>query len=402
MSCKACRLFLAVALLATLMATGACSTKSAGPATGAEESSATVAALPDSAYYLNESLPAWVDPTTGYDTTRQWKLDGGDWPILLAMSPSQAPQLIAGWNEGTYADALSPFGINPSIEKLDGPPRVFHALERSKWPIAYVPLAVFMDYVRSPENQGSAGGLQYVAIAGSSAGGGYTLLARDPAIGTVGDLKGKKVGFLNANPLPGTLLTKALEEAGLEPGDVTFTFGESGDQLNKYSAGELDAVVSLNILKAQLLSSGSHAVTDFADVGYTPDYTVLMVERSVLEERPDVVAALLEAHYQGQKLADESWSTTMVSSLRASWNDYFATQDTAWSSQRPIADDAAYAAMLGKMWPEMRLDRSLVDDCFAFNTRHDNWGWEGTVDTKRLVDYEPFNKVLKTHGEKLQ
>lgn len=386
------------ALLVLLLAAYGCTKADTQPA----KESAEEPGVPDTAYYLDPDLEQWIDPDTGYDTTREWQLDGGEWPILLAMSPSQSPQLIAGWEAGVYQEAFSPLGITPSIEKLDGPPRVFHALERSKWPIAYVPLAVFMDYVRSADNQGGAGGLQYVAIAGSSSGGGYTLLARDASIATLADLKGKTVGFLNTNPVPGTLLTKAIEEAGMAPEDVAFTFGESGEQLNKYSAGELDAVVSLNIFKAQLLASGSHAVTDFAEVGYEPNYTVLVVERTVLEERPEVVEALLQAHYDSQKLAEEQWSTTMVGTLRASWNEFFATQNTEWSTQRPVDSDQAYAAMLGNMWPDMRLDRDLVSDCFAFNSRHDTWGWGAPVDIEKLVDYEPFNKVLEENGEPLQ
>lgn len=398
MSRKACRLFVMCAgLAAAMLASGCASTSSTDSGTPAASS-----ALPDSAYYLDPDLGSWEDTQTGYDVARTWALDDAEWPILVAMSPSQAPQLIAGWDEGVYNEELGKVGITPTIEKLDGPPRVFHALQRSKWPIVYMPLAVFMDYARSNENQGGAGGLQYVAIAGSSAGGGYSLLARDPGIATVNDLKGKTVGFLNTNPVPGTLLTKAIEEAGLTPDDVQFTFGESGAQLNAYAAGKLDAVVSLNILKGQLLSSGSHLVTDFAEVGYEPNYTILAVERSVLEERPEVVDALLEAHYRGQKMAEAGWNTTMVTKLRVSWNEYFATQNTNWSTQRPVADDAAYAVLLGNMWPDMRLDRELVEDCFAFNTRFRTWGWNGSVDTDRLVEYERFNRILAQHDEPSQ
>ena len=358
--------------------------------------------LPAAAYRVNAALESWVDPDTGYDATRAWELDGGAWPIMLVLSPSQAPQLLAGWDENLFQDALKPHGITPAIEKLDGPPRVFHALERSKWPIVYMPLAVFMDYARSSDNQGGAGGLQYVAVAGSTSGGGYSLLAKDPAITSVALLKGKRVGLLNSNPVPGTLLTEAIQEAGLSAEDVELSFGDSGEQLNRYEKGELDAVVSLNILKAQLLGRGSHLVTDFADVDYQPNYTILAVERSVLEERPEVVDALLEAHYQGHKLAEREWDSSMPGVLRQSWNDYFAGQDTNWSNQRPVADDKAFRALLGNMWPDMRLDRRLIDDCFAFNSTHKTWGWDGTVQTGRLVDYEPFNRVLAKHDERPQ
>ena len=312
---------LAVALASAVLIAG-CSAKSASTGTAgspgqteqaaqnSRPSASTVpsAPMPASAYNVQPNLAKWIDPDSGYDTTRQWTLKGGTWPILLALSPSQAPQLLYGFSAGIYQKKLGKFGITPTIEKLDGPPRVFHALERSKWPFAYVPLAVFMDYVRSPDNQGNAGGLQYVALAGSTSGGGYTLVSKDPSIKSVADLKGKTVALQNTNPVPGTELTKAVQNAGLKigtgPDDVHIGFGITGDQMNKYQAGKYDAMVTMNIYLAQLMKMGSHPVTDFADVGYRPNYTILVVERSVLEQRPDVVKAFLEAHYAGDQLAE--------------------------------------------------------------------------------------------------
>ena len=379
--------------------TAASSAKSAGQP--AVES--TGSPLPDSAYQMQSGLPKWVDPDSGYDTTRKWDIKGGTWPVMLLLSPSQSPQAIYGFDAGIYQKKLGALGITPELQKLDGPPRVFHALERSQWPFVYMPLAVFMDYVRSPQNQGGAGGLQYVAIAGSTSGGGYTLVSKDPAINSVADLAGKTVAFQNTNPVPGTLLTKAAQEAGLKVGtgarDVHIAFGEAGAQMNKYQAGEYDAMVTLNIYKAALLGAGSHAVTDFATVGYRPNYTILTVERSVLEQRPEVVKAFLEAHLEAEKPAEEAWTAgTATKRLFDSWNAFFAGQNTKWSTQRPVASVEAYQAMLGNMKPEIYLDRQLVDDCFAFNTEHQTWGWPGRVDTSRIVDYEPFNAVLKAKG----
>jgi hypothetical protein len=327
--------------------------------------------------------------------------------VLLALSPSQAPQLLYGMENGDFAARLKPFGITPKVEKLDGPPRVFHALERSKWPFAYVPLAVFEDYVRSPKNQGDAGGLQYDAIAGSTAGGGYTLIAKDPAIKSLADLKGKTVAFQNTNPVPGTLLTRAAEKSGLTVGEggggIRIAFGPAGEQMNKYMRGEYDAMVTLNIYKAALLKQGSHAVTDFADTFDKPNYTILVVERSVLEKRPEVVRAFLEAHYEADVVAQPAWrSGDALDVLFDSWNGFFAGQNTKWSTQRPVKDKAAYKVMLGNMRPEIRLERDLVDGCFKFNTVQGTWGWPGTVDPSKVVDYRPFNEVLRAKGVREQ
>src|SRR5512133_299851 len=57
-------------------------------------------AAADDIYHVDESLGEWIDPETGYDTTRQWDLDGGEWPVCIVMSPSQSPQLLLGDERG--------------------------------------------------------------------------------------------------------------------------------------------------------------------------------------------------------------------------------------------------------------------------------------------------------------
>ncbi|MHB0975842.1 MAG: ABC transporter substrate-binding protein [Candidatus Aquicultorales bacterium] len=155
-------------------------------------------------------------------------IKGGEWPVMLVISPSQAPRAVVCMKNGPYQEALKPFGITPILQKLDGPPRVFHSLERSKWPFVYMPIAVFTDYSRSAKNQGEAGGLQYVAIAGSTAGGGYQLMAR-AGIDGIKDLRGKTVALTSSAPVQDALVQEAVERAGLKVGkgkdDVKVVYG---------------------------------------------------------------------------------------------------------------------------------------------------------------------------------
>ena len=392
-----------------VLAVGGCSkpaSRPSGSSSGSAVSTASVASLPSSAYYMPTNLAKWVDPATGYDTTRQWTIDGADWPVLMLMSPSQSPQALVGFRDGTFAAALRPFGIKPKLERLDLPPRTFHALQRSKWPFVYMPLAVFTDYCRSQENQGQAGGLQYVAIAGSTAGGGYTMVARDPAIRSVKDLAGKTVAQVNSNPVPATLLASAAKQVGLSigtgPGQIRIARGPGGDQLNEYTAGKYDAVISLNIVKAQVIAQGSHAVTDFAGVDYTPNYTVLVVERSVFEQKPEVVKAFLEAHYAANKVAVKEWSTTLRAPLMRSWNDYFTAEKAPSAKQRIVPDQAAYDAMLGNMYPEQRMDPKFLADQWRVVFSNGLWGWTGKVDVSKLSNLSMYDQVLAAHGERPQ
>jgi len=392
---------LAVALCVPLLAGCAALPSDESVAPGAQGGT-----LPASAYQVDPTLPTWIDPDTGYDTTREWKIDGGEWPVALIMSPSQSPQLLVGEREGVYTNALKPFGITPTIERIELPPRTFHALQRSKWPFVYMPYAVFTDYCRTNDNQGDAGGLQYVALAGSTQGGGYTLITKDPAIQSVADLKGKSVAGLEHNPARIVLMQSAAEKAGLKlgtgEGDIRFSEGKSADDLNDYLAGKYDALIVLSIVRDRFLRTGSRALTDFTDVGYTPNYTILCVERSVLEQKPDVVDAFLEAHYQGNRLAQQESPTQLNTLLMKSWNDYFRSQDSTMATQRIAPDLVSFEQMLGNMTAEQRFDPKLIGDCFAYLDENEAWGWDGTVDVSKLTALERYDKVLAAHGEKPQ
>lgn len=373
---------------------------------GDSSTPATSATLPDSAYHVDPALEEWIDTGTGYDTTREWKIDGGMWPVALIMSPSQSPQLLIGDREGLFTDALQPFGIHPVVEKIEIPARTFRALQRSKWPFVYMPYAVFVDYCRTNDNQGGAGGLQYVALAGSTQGAGYTLITQDPDIRSVADLAGKTVAGMENNPARIVLMRSAVEMAGLNIGDgeddVHLNSGKSADDLNDYLAGKYDALVVLNIVKQRFLRTGSHVITDFTDVGYTPNYTILCVERSVLEQKPEVVDAFLEAHYQAGLLVQDEPPAEMNMLLTESWNGYFRSQDTTAATQRIVPDVAAFELMLGNMSPEQRIDPNLLGDCFAYLTDQGMWGWGDGVDPSRLLALDRYDAVLAKHGEQPQ
>lgn len=380
-----------------------CAADTDAPQPEAPEPGRDAGTLPEGAYYVDETLPEWIDPETGYDTTREWNLDGGTWPVCIVMSPSQSPQLLVAERDGLLAEAFTPFGITPVVEKLELPPRTFHALQRSKWPFVYMPYAVYTDYCRTNDNQGGAGGLQYVALAGSTAGGGYTLITRDPEIQSVADLAGKTVAGMENNPARIVLVQSALEAVGLESGDaegqVRLVSGESAADLNDYLAGKYDAVVVLGIVKDRFLRTGSHVLTDFTDAGYTPNYTILCVERSVLEQRPEVVDAFLEMHYQANVVVQKEDPAELNGLLMASWNGYFEGQNTEVAVQRIAPDPDTFGRMLGNMVPEQRLDPNLLADCFAYLDENDAWGWDGRPDRTRLLALDRYDTVLGTHGE---
>jgi hypothetical protein len=157
----------------------------------------------------------------------------------------------------------------------------------------------------------------------------------------------------------------------------------------------------MSVTKVQLINMGSHRVAGFPD---TPTVMVLAVERTVLEQKPDVVKAFLEAHYASEKLVVPAWNTTGIAMLLQNWNDYFKTQFAEpQASQRLVPTVAAYRTLLANVHPADLLSRDFLTMCSQFMSEYQLWEWPGVVDTSKLVNYDLYNAVLKGHGQtKLQ
>ncbi|MHB0975841.1 MAG: hypothetical protein ACYC1U_01465 [Candidatus Aquicultorales bacterium] len=110
----------------------------------------------------------------------------------------------------------------------------------------------------------------------------------------------------------------------------------------------------------------------------------------------------MDAHYQANKVAVANWEAETVPTLFESWNEFFTAEDTKWSKQRTVPNLDAYKAILGNMWPEPLLDREFMARCFKTVDERERWGWDGAVDTAKLVNYELYNSVVAKYSEKKQ
>lgn len=86
--------------------------------------------------------------------------------------------------------------------------------------------------------------------------GGDALLAR-PDIRRLADLKGRRVGVEN-QALGAYMLTRALAQAGLLPGDVFIVPLTVDTHVNAYVAGAVDAVVTFEPVLSRLQELGAH------------------------------------------------------------------------------------------------------------------------------------------------
>lgn len=122
--------------------------------------------------------------------------------------------------------------------------------------------------------------------------GADALLAR-PGIAGVHDLKGRRVG-VETTALGRYELDRALGQVGLTFRDVTVVPLTVDQHLAAYDEGRIDAAVTFEPARSQLLARGAHTIFSSADIpGEIVD--VLVVRDSLLHERPALVEQLREA-----------------------------------------------------------------------------------------------------------
>lgn len=128
--------------------------------------------------------------------------------------------------------------------------------------------------------------------------GADAVLAR-PGIGSLAELKGKKVG-LEPNALGAYLLAQALEAAHLAPGDITAVPVPIASQEAAYQAGRVDAVVTFDPVRSRLLGWGAKPLFDSSQIpGEIAD--VLIARPEVLQERRPELLGLVRAWFAARE-----------------------------------------------------------------------------------------------------
>lgn len=118
----------------------------------------------------------------------------------------------------------------------------------------------------------------------------------DAVIGRAGmksmrDLAGKSVA-VEGGALGAYMLSRALALSGMQPGDVRVIHLESNEQPAAFEKGRVDAAVTFDPYRVQLLRAGGQTLFDSTQIpGEIVD--LVAVRKSVLDERAPAVTALL-------------------------------------------------------------------------------------------------------------
>lgn len=125
--------------------------------------------------------------------------------------------------------------------------------------------------------------------------GGDVIVAR-PGIETLADLKGRKVG-VESTALGAYVLTRALQKVGLTPADVQVVPIEVASHYMAYTDNVMDAVVTFEPVRSQLLRDGAHLVFDSSQIpGEIVD--VMVVREEVLAGKEEQIQGLISGWFK--------------------------------------------------------------------------------------------------------
>lgn len=141
--------------------------------------------------------------------------------------------------------------------------------------------------------KGGGHNIKAVLVMGASKGGDAILA--HPAIKTLADLKGKRVG-VELRACGEYFLTQALHTVEMTLEDVEIVPLNLAEAENAYEQHELDAVVTMDPGKTRLLEKGALSLFDSTQISQTL-FRVLVVREDFLKNRRDILQSLVRAHF---------------------------------------------------------------------------------------------------------
>ncbi|MBU1985825.1 MAG: ABC transporter substrate-binding protein [Proteobacteria bacterium] len=168
--------------------------------------------------------------------------------------------------------------------------------------------------------------------------GGDVLMA-SPGIDTLQSLRGKRVGVENA-AVGAIMLDAALEAGKLQDKDITIVPLTVDEHAAAYLAGKIDAAVTFEPVRSQLLQAGAHILFDSSQIpGRIIDVLVVRAEIAPLHKK--ALKNLLKGHFRAR--------------------DYLTTQpQDAEKRLAPRLGNNALAQFTGLNMPDIQENQTLL------------------------------------------
>jgi len=206
--------------------------------------------------------------------------------ISYVKSPFNLP-LIVAVKRGMIQDAFAKLGIAVKFYEIDSGAKQTEAMAAGSLDIASVINTTSVILA-------AAGGNDLRIVSGFSRPTGlFAIVAKDPAIVSPADLKGKRVAGPKGTVLH-QLLAAALDKSGLSMDDVDFVQMDIPGAATALLAGRVDVALlaAANVLFAQ--SAGAHVVATAE--GYVKPQLVVAVRGGFLRDHPELVDLYVSVH----------------------------------------------------------------------------------------------------------
>ncbi len=214
--------------------------------------------------------------------------------LLFACNPPQPPLRLGtnvwiGYETLYLANKLGFYeGLPLKLVEMSSATEVMHAFRNHMLELAALTLDEALFLKQSEPD------IQIILVFDFSNGG--DVLLGQPELTHLLDLKGKKVGVENS-AVGAILLDGALTAANLTPADIKIIPLTVDKHLMAFKKRQIDAVVTFEPVKTELLASGANNLFDSRQL---PEriVDVLVVRKSIAEQHPDILKQLLEGYFK--------------------------------------------------------------------------------------------------------
>lgn len=308
----------------------------------------------------------------------------GDATLRLGYFPNvtHAPALV-GLEEGIFAEALG--DVELQAQAFNAGPDVVEAIFNGALDASYIGPNPAINAFSQSDGQA-------IRIVAGTTSGGAALVVReditspDQLVGTA--LATPQLGNTQDVALRAWLLEQGNETDLEGGGDVSVMPQANAQALEAFVAGEIDGAWVPEPWATRMLEEGGGRVfVDEADLW--PDgrfvTTHLIVATEFLEEHPDVVKALLQAHVEAVTFANEQTD---------------AAQQAVLSQIAAVTGSELSAEVLAAAWENLEFTADPIASSLATSAEHaTELGLLDPTDLEGIYDLALLNEVLAETGE---
>jgi NitT/TauT family transport system substrate-binding protein len=310
---------------------------------------------------------------------------GGGGQLQLGYFPNLTHgTALVGMERGLYEDQLAEDGASVQFAEFDSGSDTITALLNGDLAATYIgPVPALTAYAQS-EN---------VTLIAGAASGGAALVVNDE-ISSVDDLAGKTIATPGEFNTQDIAARAYLREQGFEinpdgSGDVNITPQDNSVIVQAFRQGDIDGAWVPEPYASIMVNDGGTVLVDEADLWPSGEFvtTHLLVNNDFLEENPELVEDLLEAHVAANDYinsnpdeAKQLISDKLVELTGAELPD--EVLESAWSHLTFTNDPIASS-----------LEKDAADS-------YDVGALEEPIDDVSVIyDLQPLNEILEADGE---